>query len=103
MPLSARTMKKQGRVSLDQLQTGIRAHVAAIQGGRSLRSRLATFGFVPGAEVEVWRNAGTGPIIVQVHGARVALGRGEAARIFVEVDNGNQHNADDGHVFSLSD
>lgn len=86
--MSLRTRMVTQGVSLDRLATGEQARVREVHGGRTLRARLATFGFVPGAEVHVWRNAGTGPIIVQVHGTRVALGRGEAARIFVEVING---------------
>lgn len=85
MSLRARTVM-QG-MSLDRIATGKRARVVGVRGGRILRARLATFGFVPGAEVYVWRNEGVGPIIVQVLGTRVALGRGEAARVFVEMNH----------------
>ncbi|HEY58950.1 MAG TPA: ferrous iron transport protein A [Anaerolineae bacterium] len=92
--MSLRTRTATQDVSLDQLATGEQARVRDVQGGRTLRTRLATFGFVPGAEVHVWHNMGVGPIIVQVHGTRVALGRGEAARIFVEVINGRRSHED---------
>ncbi len=92
--MALRTRAVPQGVSLDRLKTGEQARVKDIQGGKTLRARLATFGFVPGAEVHVWRNAGTGPIIVQVHGTRVALGRGEATRIFVEVRNGHRDDED---------
>jgi len=42
-------------------------------------------GFTAGAEVAVVQNYGRGPIIVAVRDTRVALGRGEAAKIQVEV------------------
>ncbi len=77
--------------TLAQIQTGKRAQVIKVQGGRRMLARLATFGFVRGAEVQVLQNYGTGPVIVQIHGARVALGRGEAERILVEPSN-NHHN-----------
>lgn len=89
--MSLRTRAIMQGVPLDQLATGEQAYVRSVQGGRTLRARLAAFGFVPGAQVHVWRNAGAGPIIVQVHGTRVALGRGEAARIFVEVNHEHQN------------
>jgi len=73
--------------SLEQLRTGMHARVVAVRGGRRLQARLAAFGFVPGAGIQVLQNYGSGPIIVQVHGARVALGRGEAAHLFVEVNH----------------
>ncbi len=85
MPTSTRTMSRS--TTLDQLKTGSRAYVVSVQGGRRMLARLATFGFVRGAEVQVVQNYGAGPVIVQVHGARVALGRGEAQRILVEVDH----------------
>jgi ferrous iron transport protein A len=47
-------------------------------------TRLASLGFTPGAEVNMAQNFGRGPLIVTVRGTRVALGRMEAAGIFVE-------------------
>jgi len=40
-------------------------------------------GFTPGSRVLMVNNYGHGPLLVMVHGARIALGRGEAARILV--------------------
>ena len=95
MPTSTRTMSRS--TTLDQLKSGSRAYVVSVHGGRRMLARLATFGFVRGAEVQVVQNYGAGPVIVQVHGARVALGRGEAQRILVEVNHGptegNAYNA----------
>lgn len=58
--------------------------IVALQGGRGLVSRLAALGFVPGAAIEMVQNYGGGPLIVRVHGAQVALGRGEAARVLIQ-------------------
>jgi Fe2+ transport system protein FeoA len=41
-------------------------------------------GLNPGAEVCVLQNRGRGPLIIEVHGARLALGRGQADRVAVE-------------------
>ncbi len=76
-------------LSLADLQAGTRAVVREFRAGRAVESRLASLGFTPGAAVEVVQNYGRGPLIVTVRGTRVALGRGEAAKIMVEGNNGN--------------
>lgn len=52
--------------------------------GRNFRARCLALGLSPGAEVEVVRNSGHGPLIVSVRGTRVALGRGEAEGLLVK-------------------
>jgi Fe2+ transport system protein FeoA len=47
---------------------------------------MASLGFIPGTEVVVLQNFGYGPIIVRVHEAHIALGRGVAARIQIHRD-----------------
>ncbi len=70
MPLSA----------LSPGQVGV---VRGLAGGRGLVSRLAALGFVPDAEVTMVQNFGQGPLIVLVRDTRVALGRGEAAKVMI--------------------
>jgi hypothetical protein len=41
-------------------------------------------GLTLGAEVKVLQNRGRSPLLIEVHGARLALGRGQAARVAVE-------------------
>lgn len=72
---------------LGDLPVGRRGIVRRLRGGRGLTSRLTSMGFSLGAELEVIQNFGQGPIIVKVRDTRVALGRGEAAHIQVEVIN----------------
>ncbi len=57
--------------------------IVALDGGRSLVSRLAALGFVPGAPVSMVQNFGRGPLIVLIRQTRIALGRNEAMRISV--------------------
>ena len=61
-------------------QTGIICHLV---GGHHLMSRLATLGFTPGAELTMVQNYGWGPLIVEIRGTRIALGRGEASKVNV--------------------
>jgi ferrous iron transport protein A len=72
------------RISLADLLSGERAIIKEFTAGRSVTTRLASLGITPGAEVNMTQNYGRGPLIVMVRGARVALGRGEAALVLVE-------------------
>jgi ferrous iron transport protein A len=54
-------------------------------GGKGVNSKLRQLGLTPGREVKVLRYAPLGgPVMVDVEGRSVALGRGIAARIKVE-------------------
>lgn len=70
-------------VPLNTLRAGESGTVAEIYGGHHLRSRMLTLGLTPGAGVTVLQNYGHGPLIVRVRDTRVALGRGEAEKVFV--------------------
>jgi ferrous iron transport protein A len=69
---------------LSELPCGDRGLVASLPQGRGLAGRLIALGLVPGAEVQVLQNRGQGPLIVEVHGARLALGRGQARQVAVK-------------------
>jgi ferrous iron transport protein A len=71
---------------LSQVAVGQTALVLGLQGGRAVSERLAEFGLVPSARVAVLRNSSHGPLLVAVQGARLALGRGEAAKVRVVVE-----------------
>lgn len=73
--------------SLAQLPPHSRCVVTSLPHSRGIAKRLIALGLTPGSEVCVLQNWGRGPIIVEVHGARVALGRGQAARVTVEPES----------------
>jgi ferrous iron transport protein A len=73
----------EGEMTLVQLLTGQRAIIREVNGGRGFVGRLATLGFTPGTEIEMEANYGTGPVIVNVRGVEIALGRHEAERVLV--------------------
>lgn len=77
---------------LSSLPPGRAAQVGALTGGRGFVSHLVALGFTPGAKVIMVQNFGRGPLIVLVRNTRVALGRGEAAKIWVspEEDHGRR-------------
>ena len=70
---------------LSELPTGARGVVCQLRGGREFTGRLAALGFTLGAELEVIQNSGGGAIIVAVRNTHVALGRGEAVKVQVQI------------------
>lgn len=75
-------------LSLSAVRSGEQVRIQRIRGGHHFLSRLASLGFTPGARLRVVQNYGRGPIIVNLRDTRVALGRGEAAKIEVEPPGG---------------
>ena len=69
--------------TLSDLAPGEMGVVHKLAGGWGFTSRLATLGFTPGAELTMVQNFGRGPLIVNIRGTRIALGRGEAAKVAV--------------------
>ena len=78
------------RISLSALAPGEVGVVRQLAGGRGFVSRLATLGFTPGVKVNMVQNFGHGPLIVNIRDTRIALGRGEAAKVVVGRMNNDQ-------------
>ena len=68
--------------SLSELGEGESATVKKIGGGHDFVHRLAEMGVSSGTQLRVIR--GRGPMIVEVKGHRLMIGRGMVARIMVE-------------------
>jgi ferrous iron transport protein B len=75
-------MDNNGPISIIDLEEGQEGIVYLLSGGKSLTSRLAGLGIAPGTRIKVMRNRG-GLLIVLASDTRIALGRGQAARIQV--------------------
>lgn len=71
--------------SLVYLGSGTHGVIRRIEGGRELATRLAGLGLTVEARISVLQNYGKGPIIVSARDTRVALGRGQAAKVMVEM------------------
>jgi ferrous iron transport protein A len=84
------TLEKPGLKSLADLTTNTHGIVHQLQGGKNFVSRMAALGFTVGAEVKVVQNYRQGPLIVLVRDTRVALGQGEAQKIWVGETNDGQ-------------
>lgn len=71
---------------LSSLPIGGKGVIEFAVGGYGLLRRLADMGLTPGTEITVVRNAPFGgPIVVQVRGSSIALGRGVASKVFVRL------------------
>jgi len=73
-----------GLIPLSNARAGARAVIREVRGGKGFTPRVIALGFTPGGEVTVIQNFGRGPVLVEVRQSRVALGRGEALKIWVE-------------------
>ena len=71
--------------TLDTVEVLRPLRVVFIEGGHGVRSHLNTLGIHIGDWVKVVERAPfRGPVLVQVNGTRLALGRGVASRVRVE-------------------
>jgi ferrous iron transport protein A len=71
--------------AISDLPAGKRGVVCLLRGGGEFTHRMVALGFTPGVELTVVQNYGHGPILVSVRDKHVALGRGEALKVLVEV------------------
>jgi len=60
--------------------------IVFIRGGKGVMRRLADLGLIPGATVRVIHSMDGGPILLEVKGSRIALGRGICMKILVKVE-----------------
>ena len=67
------------------VKKGDLVRVLRLDGGSGLEDKLTQHGIYPGDCIRVLREAPLGgPLLVDVHGREIALGRGVAKKIFVE-------------------
>jgi len=76
------------KITLDQVQKNQSVIVEGVQGGFGVRNRINTMGIHKGDILKVKRSGiMRGPILVNVHGMDVAVGRGMARKITVSIYN----------------
>lgn len=73
-----------GALPLSMLGPGERARLLSVNASEGLTSRLNDMGLTPGVELTVIQDAG-GPLLLSVRDSRLAVGRGMAQKIFVEI------------------
>ncbi len=74
-------------VSLDSLDTGAKARVLALRGGREFQHRIQSLGLSVGCEVYVMQNNGNAEdesaVAVRVGDTRLMIGHGMAQKVIV--------------------
>jgi len=74
-------------MALDTVDVRKQARVMSIDGGLRVRAHLNTLGIHVGDWLTVVERAPfRGPVLVEVNGTRLALGRGVASKVQVEID-----------------
>lgn len=72
------------QISLADLELGKRGVLTKIDGGRKMARRLETLGLRPGKEVHMTSTVfNNGPVIIDLDGRLIAIGRGQAHKIYV--------------------
>ena len=69
---------------LSDVPVGQNVKLVKIHAGRRLAHRLAELGLTPGVEFSVLQDNG-GPLVICVRDTRIAIGRGMAKKISVEL------------------
>ncbi len=76
-------MDKENRMTLSQVRPGQKVRLARVDAGQGMNARLASMGLVPNVEIAMVSNGHPGPIVVNVKGTKMMLGRGMAQKILV--------------------
>jgi len=74
----------QTHILLKDIINGTKVRLFEIEAGQTLKARLAAMGLLPGVQFTVINNGHPGPLIINLKGCRIVLGRGMAAKIFVK-------------------
>lgn len=73
-------------IPLSDVESGTRVRVVRLNGGEGFRGKVISLGLIPGKEIVVQSFSRKGPLVVQIDGSRVALGRELAGRVLVRSD-----------------
>ncbi|MCC6003521.1 MAG: ferrous iron transport protein A [Thermofilum sp.] len=78
------------RTTLAFAPPGSTVKVVDVSGGYGSLRRLFELGIVPGSLLKVVFN-GAGPTVIEKNGTRIAIGRGLAMKVMVEVVSDEKH------------
>jgi Fur family ferric uptake transcriptional regulator len=73
--------KKPVPITYAKEDTSVR--LASVEGTKVMKKRLTELGFIDDEEIHIVKNSHFGPVILEVKGARLAIGRGQAQKIMV--------------------
>lgn len=70
--------------SISDIKEGELVTLIKIQGGNRVTKRLTELGLTPGVKIKVITNHNRGPVIIEVRGTHLCIGRGESLKVVVE-------------------
>ena len=80
--------RKEKLIALSELKVGQTGKISFIRGGHNVLQRLLDMGLTPSTKIALLKAAPfEGPIQISVRGSKLALGRGIASKVFVEIDH----------------
>ena len=75
-----------GTINLLQAPIGGRVRIHSFSGGKGVARKLRQYGLFAGDEARLLRLAPLGgPLLIEINGREIALGRGVAAAVLVEM------------------
>jgi ferrous iron transport protein A len=77
-------MVVQEKILLKDVSDHSKVRLIKVDAGQALKARLAAMGLLPGVEFTVVNNGHPGPLVIDLKGSRIVLGRGMAGKIFVK-------------------
>lgn len=70
--------------TLSELGSGKGGVITRLDGGQSFRQRVETMGIRVGKHIKVIARQPHGPVVVDIGGCQITMGRGMASKIIVE-------------------
>jgi len=73
-------------VRLSDLSLGDAGRITRVVGGRGIHQKLAMMGIIEGSMIRVIKSASSGgPVVIEVERNSIAMGRGMAQKIYVQL------------------
>jgi len=69
---------------LSEFSTNEKLQITSIFCGQEFSRRLCNLGLFEGTKIKIVKNDQFGPLIIQVFNSKLALGRGEAKKIYAQ-------------------
>ena len=77
-------MQEKVQIYLSDVSKRKPVKLVSIKGGKGITQRLGELGLTPGTELKVIQDSG-GPLIINVRNSKIAIGRGMAKKMMVEL------------------
>ncbi len=70
--------------SINNFKSGEIVKIKCVECGSAFKHRISELGLFDGSEIEIIKNDNCCPIIIKIFNSKIALGQGEASKIYGE-------------------